>query len=161
MRKVLRCWLVLGAAGVLCAATAERMSWNRVQYIGGTLAIRTSPYDWNTVVTVKLNPDTIVLAIAPASVFGHQITVRLKASQITSLVCGPVAWQRVADVIGAHMPSKRPSLFGLLTDYALVGILYQGDDGKPGAILLSSTYSSAQMASVLASVSGKPAEYGK
>ncbi len=160
MRKALRCLLVIAAIGSLCFA-ADRKSWKRVQYVGGTIPIKASPYDWNTTVTITSNPDTVVLVIAPESVFGHQQTVRLKPSQITSVICGPGAWQRVADVSGVHLPSKRPALFGLLLNFAFVGILYQGDDGKPAAILLNSPYVSGQIGRILEALTGKPTEYAK
>jgi len=160
MRRALRYLLLTAAIGSLCSA-AERKSWSKVQYVGGTIPIKTSPYDWNTTVTVTSNLDSVVLVIAPASVFGHQQTVRLKPSQITSVVCGPGAWQRVAEVGGAQLPSKRPTLFGLLLDYAFVGIFYQSDNGKPAAILLNSPYASGQIGRILEAMTGKPTEYAK
>jgi hypothetical protein len=86
--------------------------------------------------------------------------VRLKPSQITAVICGSRAWQRVADVAGSQLPSKRPTLFGLLLDYSLVGILYQSDDGKPAAILLNALDSSS-IGRILEAVTGRPTEYGK
>jgi len=160
MPKALRYLLVLAAIAALCSA-AERRAWNKVQYIGGTLPIKTSPYDWNTTVTIGSNPDTITLVIAPASVFGHQQNVRLKPSQITAVVCSPRAWQRVADVSGSQLPSKRPTLFGMLLDYSLVAILYQTDDGKPAAILLNAPFDSSGIGRILEAVTGKPTEYSK
>jgi hypothetical protein len=152
--------LVVAAIGALCSA-GERKSWNKVRYVGGTLPIKASPYDWNTTVTVTSNPDTVVVVIAPSSVFGHQQTLRLKPSQITSVVSGAGAWERVAEVAGAQLPSKPPTLFGLLLDpYAFMAILYQGDDGKPGAILLDS-YVLYQIGRVLEAMTGKPLEYAK
>ncbi|MFZ0937290.1 MAG: hypothetical protein WB579_08170 [Bryobacteraceae bacterium] len=148
------------AIGLLTSA-AERRSWNKVQYIGGTLPIKTSPYDWNTTVTITSNPDRVVLTIAPSSVFGHQLTERVKPSQITAVVSGPGAWQRVADVSGAHLPSKRPTLFGMLLDYAFVGIIYRRDDDKPAAVLLNSVTASAQICRILEALTGKPTEYAK
>ena len=159
MRRALRYFLVIAAMGSLCFA-AERKSWNKVRYVGGTNPIKASPYDWNTTVTITSNPDTVVLVIAPASVFGHQQTLRLKPSQITSVVSGPGAWQRVADVSGAQLPSKPPTLFGLLLDHAFMAILYQSDDGKPAAILLDS-YVAGQIGRVLEALIGKPLEYAK
>jgi hypothetical protein len=160
MRRGFRYLLVLAAIGALCSA-AERKSWNKVQYIGGTLPIKASPYDWTTTVTITSNPDSVVVVIAPASVFGHQQTVRLKPSQITAVVCGSGAWQRVADVSGAQLPSKRPTLFGLLLDFAFVGILYQTDDGKPAAMLLNSPYAAAGIGRLLEALTGRPTEYAK
>jgi hypothetical protein len=160
MPRAFRYLLVIAAIAALCSA-AERRAWNKVQYIGGTLPIKTSPYDWNTTVTISSNPDTVLLVIAPASVFGHQQTVRLKPSQITAVVCGSGAWQRVADVGGAQLPSKRPTLFGLLLDYSLVAILYQSDDGKPAAILLNAPFDSSGIGRILEAVTGRPTEYAK
>src|SRR5512133_1481606 len=115
MRKALGYLLVIALMGSLCSA-AERKTWNKVRYVGGTIPIKSSPYDWNTAVTITSNPDSVALVIAPVSVFGRQQTVRLKPTQITSLVCGPGAWQRVAGVSGAQLPPKPPTLFGLLLE---------------------------------------------
>jgi hypothetical protein len=152
--------LAIAAIGALCSA-AERRSWNKVQYIGGTIPIKTSPYDWNTTVTITSNPDSVVLVIAPASLSGHRQTVRLKPSQIAAVVSGPGAWQRVADVRGAQLPSKRPTLFGLLLEYPLAGILFQSDDGKPAAVLLNAPSDSSGILRALEIVTGKPTEYAK
>src|SRR5215471_2630072 len=107
-------YVVVGA--ILCAplAGADRKSWNKVRYVGGTVGIKTSPYDWNTTISVTVNPDTIVISIAPAKMFSAQQTVRIKPSQIDALLFGPGAWKRVAELSGAQMPSKTPGLFGLL-----------------------------------------------
>ena len=147
---------------VIAAASqaAERKSWSKVRYVGGTIEVKASPYDWNTVLTITSKPDEVALSIAPASVFGHRQTVRLKPSQITSVVSGPGAWQRVADVPGAELPSKPPALFGLLLNHAFLGILYRGDDGKAASMLLDSPYS-AQILRLLEAVTGKPLEYVK
>jgi hypothetical protein len=160
MRRALRNLVVMAAIGSLATA-AERKSWNKVQYVGGTIPVKAGQYDWNTTVTITSNPDSIAIVIAPGSVFGHQQTVRLKPSQITAVVNGPGTWQRIADVSGAQLPSKRPTLFGMLLDFALVGILYQGDDGKPAAILLNSPYASSQIIRLLEALTGKPAEFVK
>jgi hypothetical protein len=159
MRRALQVVFVLAAIGAICSA-AERKSWNRVRYVGGTIAIRASPYDWNTTVTVTANPGTITLVIAPASVFGHGQTVRFQASQIAAVLSGPGAWQRVAEVAGAEMPSKPPTLFGMLQRHAFLGILYRGDDGKPAAVLLD-TFLSFQISRYIEALTGKPTEYVK
>src|SRR5215467_7054838 len=128
MRRAVRyLWLAV-ALSALCAA-AERKSWTKVRYVGGTIPIRASPYDWNTTLTVTYKPDGITLVIAPASVFAHQQTVRLESSRITTLVAGPGAWQRVAEVSGAQLPAHPPTLFGLLQNHGFLGILYQDDNG--------------------------------
>src|ERR1035441_6512246 len=159
MRRGFRYLLVLAAIGALCSA-AERKSWNKVQYIGGTLPIKASPYDWTTTVTITSNPDSVVVVVAAAAFLQQQPT-RRHTSQMTAVVCGSGAWQRVADVSGAQLPSKRPTLFGLLLDFAFVGILYQTDDGKPAAMLLNSPYASAGIGRLLEALTGRPTEYAK
>jgi hypothetical protein len=159
MRKALGCLLVMAAMGSLCPAE-ERKSWKQVRYVGGTIQIKVSPYDWNTTLTITSNPDSVVLVIAPSSVFGHQQTVRIQPSQITAVVSGPGAWQRVADVSGAQLPPKPPTLFGLLLDHVFLGILYQGNDGKRAAVLLDSN-ATAQIGRILEALTGKPQVYAK
>lgn len=119
--------------------------------------MKTSAYDWNTTLTVSVNPDSIVLEIAPASVFSAKQTVRMKPSQVTSLSAGRAAWRRVAEVSGAQLPAKPPTLFGILMDFGFLGIVYQTDDGKSAAILLDS-YFSWQMLRVLKAATGKEIE---
>src|SRR5579863_10136347 len=159
MRLALRFLIAIATIGALCSA-AERKSWNKIRYVGGTIPIKASPYDWNTTLTVTSNPDSISLVIAPSSVFGRQQTVHLKPSQITSVVTGPGAWQRVAGVAGAQLPAKPHTLFGLIVDHAFLGILYRGDDGKPGAILIDSLMPD-QIARVLEALTGKSRVYEK
>jgi hypothetical protein len=117
---------------------AERKSWSKVRYVGGTIPVKASRYDWNT--TLTANKDSIVVVIAPAVVFTPQQTVRIKPSQVTSLSFGETAWRRVGEVNGAQLPTKAPALFGLLGDRGFFGIVYQTDDGKPAAILLDSLF---------------------
>jgi len=153
---------LLLAIAALCSA-AEQGSWKKINYIGGTVPVKASPYDWNTTLTITSNPDILVLVIAPATVFGRQQSVRLKPSQINSIVSGPGAFQRVGGIMGAQLPAHAPrlrSLFGLLAQSELLGILYQGDDGKQAGVLF-------QMEAVrgldraLEAFSGKPLEYAK
>ena len=160
MQRALR-YLVVAAAIAALSRGEERKSWSKVRYVGGTIAIKASPYDWNTVLTITSQPDSVVLSIAPSSVLGRQQTVRLKPEQITSVVSGPGVWQRVADVPGAELPSKPPpKLFGLLLKPPSLGILYKDDDGKPAAVLLDSPFT-AQISRLLEAVTGKPLEYVK
>jgi hypothetical protein len=144
----------------LCApaAGAERKSWNKIRYVGGTIPVKTSRYDWNTTLTISLNPDSIELAIAPVKAFAALRTVRMKPAQISSLSYGPAAWRRVAEVGGAQLPSKTPSLFGFMEYHGFVGIVYQMDDGTRAAILLDTPYSSWQILSVLKQLTGKEIE---
>jgi hypothetical protein len=64
MRKVLAYVLVVAAAGGLSSA-AERKPWNRIRYIGGTLPIKSSSYDWDATVSIGSNPDTVELVVPP------------------------------------------------------------------------------------------------
>jgi hypothetical protein len=160
MPKAVRYLAVLIAMGAVCAA-AERRSWNQVRYVGGTVSIKASPYDWNTTVAVTEKPPMLTITIAPASVFsGRQQTLRLAPSRITRAVWGPGAWQRVADVPGVQLPPKPRTLFGLLRRSDYLGILYQGDDGKPRALLFE-TYFAYAIADALEAMTGKPAEFVK
>ena len=147
-------------ATTLCTpcSGAPRTTWKQVRYEGGTVKVKVSPYDWNTTVTV--HDDSIVLVFTPSTVFNHGLTLQLKPSQIVSLFEGPLAWRRVAEVPGAVVPARPPKLFGLLSDWAAVGILYEGDDGKRGAVLLQSYYEGAILAA-LKKVTGKTPESGR
>lgn len=107
--------------------------------------------------TVTLNPDSLTLVIAPAKAFAPLHTVRIKPSQVISLTYGPAAWRRVAEVGGSQLPSKAPSLFGLLEDHCFLGIVYQTDDGGRAAVLLDS-YFSMRILSVLEVLTGKAIE---
>jgi hypothetical protein len=161
MRRALISLLVLLAVAALASAE-ERKSWNKVRYIGGTIPIKAGKYDWNTTITITSKPDAVTVSIAPASVFAHPhaVAVRLEPSEISAVVTGPGAWQRVADIPGSQLPSKPPTLFGLLLDRAFLAILFQDADRKPAAILLESMQS-WQIARVLEALTGKPQEYAK
>jgi len=156
MRRAFTSWLLL-AAICLTATGAPRHSWDRVRYAGGTLRVKVDPYDWNTALTVT--DDAIVFVFTPSTVFKPGLTLRLKPSQVLALYEGPVAVRRVAEVAGAVVPAKPPRLFGMLSDWAAVGIVYQADDGKRGAILLQ-TYYSTGILEALKRVTGKTVESG-
>jgi len=95
MRRALT-YLVVAAALCTQGIAAEHKTWNRIRYVGGTIPVKASPYDWNTTLTVTANPDMIILSIAPSSVFAHKQTVRIQPSQVSSLLNGSGAWERVA-----------------------------------------------------------------
>jgi len=154
MSRALTYCIVVATLCTPCAS-APRNSWDRIRYMGGTLQVKVSPYDWNTTLTV--NDDSIVFAFTPATVFKPALTLRLKPSQILELSEGPVAWRRVAEVGGAVLPAHPPKLFGILTDWASVGIIYQADDGKRSALLLQ-TYVGGAILEALKKVTGKTPE---
>jgi len=154
MRRALTYIVVATAFCPPCSA-AKGPSWNQIQYIGGTIRIKTSRFDWNT--TLTLDGGAIVVEIAPATVFIPKKTVRIKPSQVVSLSMGASAWRHVAAVDGAQLPSKPPALFGLLQDNGFLGIVYDDDAGKRAAILLDSHFSAA-MLQVLMRITGKPVE---
>jgi len=137
-----------------CAA-AEHKTWNQIQYVGGTVPIKASRYDFNT--TLSLTADAIVVEIAPATVFQSKKTVRIPTSQVLSLSSNDAAWQRVAAVDGAKLPAKPPTLFGVLLNNNFLGLVYQQDDGRKGAMLLDSI-SSPIILRVLSKLTGKPIE---
>ena len=150
--------LIVIAALCTSVAGAERKSWSKIRYVGGTILVKTSRYDWNTNLTISLNPDSIEVAIAPAKAFATLQTVHIKPSQIGSLSYGPAAWRRVAETGGAQLPSKTPSLFGFMDHPGFLGIVYRMDDGKRAAILLDSPYFSWNILSVLRELTGKEIE---
>jgi len=156
MRRALTYFVV---ASALCTPelAADRKSWNKIRYVGGTVAVKTSPYDWNTTLTVRTNPDSIEVTIAPATGFAPRQTVRIKPAQVLALLAGPAAWRKVGEVDGTHLPAKAPALFGLLQDNGFLGIVYQTEDGKRAALLLDS-YFSFKILQILHAVTGKPVE---
>jgi len=115
---------------------ADRAVWSRIRYSGGTIPVKASPYDWNTTLTVIPQPPSIVIVIAPASVFMARRTVRIAADRIISLSSGAAAWRHVGAVAGAVLPAKPPALFGLLQDNGYVGIVFHNGADKPESILL-------------------------
>lgn len=157
MKRLLTCLFV---ASALCgtAAAEERKSWSKIRYVGGTLPVKSSPYDFNTVLTVTANPDTLTVVIAPAKAFAQLQTLRIKPSQIVSFGYGSTAWRLVSEVSGSQLPARRPALFGLLEDHGFLGIVYQADDGRRCAILLDSYYS-MRILFVLRALTGKEIEH--
>jgi hypothetical protein len=137
------------------SAAADRHSWNKIRYMGGTVKAKMNPYEWNTTLTV--NSDSIMMVFAPSRAFQPSQTVRLRPSQITSLSYGLGAWRRVSEVSGAVMPPKPKSLFGILPDYVSVGIIFQDDNGKAGGVLLE-TYVGSVILQALKEVTGKPVD---
>ena len=128
-RRRLACAVALALA-VAHGAVAQANSWNRIRYVGGTVAAKVDRYDWNTTLTVA--PDNIVL------VFGHRVTLRLKPSQVTALSYGQEAHRRVADMVTLSAFLTPLALFGLLHESKnhLVGIEYDDDSGNHCAVLL-------------------------
>jgi hypothetical protein len=156
MRRVLL-YILVGAAYCTALHAAERKSWNRVRYIGGTIAVKASAYDWNTTVTATANPHSIVIAIAPAKLFTPAQTINIKPSQVISLSEGPSAWHHVAELPRAQLLQKPPTLFGLFENHGFFGIVYQADDGNRAAVLLESPYSRSIL-SALRALTNKPIE---
>lgn len=154
MRQALT-WIVVATYICGLCAAAEHKTWKQIQYVGGTVPIKASRYDFNT--TLALSADTIVVEIAPATVFQSKKTVRIKVSQVLSLSANDAAWQHVAAVDGAQLPAKPPTLFGVLLNNNFLGLVYETDDGKKGAMLLDSA-SSTTILRVLSKLTGKPVE---
>lgn len=149
----------IAAASLTCACwCAPRNSWSHIYYAGGTLSVKSSPYDWNTVLTVTR--DAIVVSISGPSVFSPGKTLRIKPALVVSISSGAAALQRVAEVPGSQVPSKPPSLFGIMAasmDYPYVGVVYETADGKREALLLETPFPGPMLSS-LKDVTGKPIE---
>ena len=105
-------------------------SWNKIYYRGGTIPVRADSFDYNA--TLTTSADAIVLEVGPP-----RHVLRLKPSQVTSLSQGEEAHKRVAAVVALNAPAKPPALFGLMRARSFrIGIVYQDENGKPGAVLL-------------------------
>ena len=156
MRRALT-YIVMATALSTPAHGAEKKSWTKIRYTGGTVPVKASTYDWNTTVTITRNPDSLTIAIAPAKVFGQSQTVHIDPARILSLSAGEGAWRRVAEIEGAVLPPRSSSLFGLLDFHSYIAIVYQAADGKRGGVLLDS-YVGFQILTVLTKLTGKPIE---
>jgi hypothetical protein len=129
MRRIVAVMVALALASSEAVA-APRNSWNKIRYRGGTVQARVDPWDWNTTLTVK--PDLIVLVFSPHT------TVRIKPSEVRSISYGQEAHRRVEDIVALGVLVGPFALFGLLhvSKDQLVGIVYDTEDGKQGAVLL-------------------------
>ena len=150
----MRTLLTLALFATLMAAAAERKSWSRVRYLGGTTEVKTSRYDWNTTITVTV--DEITVTIDPIKAFAERSVIRLKPSEITGLAYGPGAWRRVSERVPAIAQRKPTRLFGVIVDYNAMAILYESG-GKPGALLFESP-DQWLILRTLETLSGKPVE---
>jgi hypothetical protein len=85
--------------------------------------------------------------------------VRIAPSKVRSLSYGQEAKRRVENVVALSMLLGPFGLFGLMhkTKDELVGIVYDTDDGKQGAVLLESPFALAILGA-LSTVTGKAIE---
>jgi hypothetical protein len=144
-------WALSVALACAPRAGAQGGSWNRIRYAGGTVVAKVDPYDWNTTLTVV--PGGIKLEL------GHRVTLRLKPSQVTALSYGQEAHRRVADMVTLSAFLTPLALFGLLHESIMhfVGIEYDDDGGKRGAVLLEVHKDSYKaVLETLKLVTGKP-----
>lgn len=128
-------------------------TWKKLRYSGGTVPAKVDPFDWNTTITVS--PSQIELQL------GRRDTLKLKPAQITRLSYGKKAHRRVADMVALSVVATPIALFGLLykSKTHLIGIEYNGDDGKPGALLLEADKNNYRdILQVMTAVTGKPVE---
>lgn len=148
MRRIVAVMVALALASSEVAA-APRNSWNKIRYRGGTVQVRVDPWDWNTTLTVK--PDIVVLVFSPHT------TVQIKPSQVRSISYGQEAHRRVEDIVALGVLVGPFALFGLLhvSKDQLVGIVYDTEDGKEGAVLLE-TPLAMTILKALKEVTGKP-----
>src|SRR5258707_11948026 len=148
MRKMVACVVVLAMAAPLWA---DGNSWNKVRYSGGTVEAKVNPFDWNTTLTVT--GDAIALQI------GLHKSLRLKPTQVTELSYGQEAYRRVADMVAISLIATPLALFGILhkSKSHFISIEYQGDDAKPGPVLLEADKNNYRVIlQVLKTVTGKP-----
>jgi len=133
---------------------ADGNSWNKIRYGGGTVPAKVNPYDWNTTLTVT--PAIINL------IFGGRTTLKLVPSQVTALSYGQEAHRRVADMVALSVVFLNPLvLFGILhqSKNHFIGIEFQTEDGKPGAVLLEADKNNYRaILEALKSVTGKPVQ---
>jgi hypothetical protein len=150
MRRLIAILVVLALAWGEAVA-APRSSWNKIRYRGGTVQVRVDPWDWNTTLTVT--PDAIVLLFAPRT------TVRIRLSQVRSISYGEEAHRRVENIVALGVLVGPFALFGLLhvSRDQLVGIVYDTEDGKSGALLLE-TPLALTILHALRDATGKPIE---
>jgi len=147
--------LVLYLAAVLMCIhgiDAAGNSWNKIRFLGGTIQVKVERFDWNTTLTVK--PDALIL------VFAARQTVRIKPAQVTSISYGAEAIKRVTEVLSARKSAVPQSLPRPAnpSDHC-VGIVYQAEDGTPGAILLEPLKAIClDILQALKFVTGKPIE---
>ncbi len=130
---------------------APRISWNKIRYRGGSVKVKLDQWDWNTAITVT--GDEIALD------FSGRATLKIKPWQVRSISFGEEAKRRVEDVVALTLLVGPFGLFGLLhkTRDELVGIVYDTDNGKQGAVLLESPFA-ASILVALSSVTGKAVE---
>jgi hypothetical protein len=149
MRQVIAVMIGLALVWTEGAAAPPRNSWNKIRYRGGTVQVKLDPWDWNTALTVK--PDEIVVVFSPGK------TIRIKPSQVRSISYGQEAHRRVENIVALGVLIGPLALFGLLhvSKDQLVGIVYDTEDGKSGAVLLE-TPSYWGILQALKEVTGKP-----
>ena len=130
---------------------APRTYLNKIRYHGGSVKVRLDPWDWNT--SIAITKDEIVLD------FSGRATLNIKPSRVRSISFGEEAKRRVENVIALTLLTGPFGLFGLLhkTRDELVGIVYDTDDGKQGAVLLESPFA-ASILVALSAVTGKAVE---
>jgi hypothetical protein len=149
MRRAIAVTAVLAILGSP-AAWARTPSWNKIHYLGGTIDVKVNPFDWNAMLTIE--PDAIVLVFAPRK------TVRIKPSQIMSITQGPEAHRKISEIVTLDPQSKPVPLFGMIRNQGgMIGIVYQTDDGKTGAVLLGALYHWTIL-QALATATGKTVE---
>ena len=149
-------FVIIVAALLPAAKAAERKSWNKIHYVGGTIDVKTSPYDWNTTLPVAANPPAVSLTSAPAKL-GRIEKIAILPPQIVSLSAGAAAWRRAGEVNGARLPARTPALFGLLDDKGYFAIVYETTAGKREGLLLES-YFAWRILPVLKALSGRDIE---
>ena len=151
MRRLLTSTVLFSVIASSTLEAAAGNSWNKLRYSGGSFEAKVNPFDWNTTLTVT--PDDLTL------VFSGTKTLRIKPSAVTALSYGKEAHRRVADFVALSVVATPLVLFGVLhkSKVHFIGIEYNGDDHKPGAILLEADKNNYRaILQVLSAVTRKP-----
>lgn len=119
-------------AMILCASTvafAQGNSFNKVRYLGGTVATKVSPKDWHNRLTVT--SEMITLALKDGQ------TIKVAPKSVTSLSYGQEAHRRVGTMVALGILVAPVALFGLFhkTRLHYIGIEYTNNGKKAGVLL--------------------------
>jgi hypothetical protein len=141
--------LVLGCALAVCNYGQTGGSYNRLRYLGGTIDARTSRFDWNTQLTHS--EDMIEIRIE------GKTKIQFKPEQITDVVHGPTAEDRVRQMASKSSTTTPIPLFGLLRrslGWSAFAIFYRDNGGKSQALLFESDYGAWSIVSSLRHIAG-------
>jgi hypothetical protein len=151
MRRIFAVAAIVSLAWAQATGADRAPSWNKIHYLGGTVKAKVDRWDWNTTLTIRDGEIELV--------FNPHTTLRLKPSQVRSISYGQEAHRKVEDIVALGLVFPPLALFGVLhaSKEQLVGIVYDTEDGKMGAVLLESPQFFAIL-QALTRVTGKTVE---